>query len=199
MFHLKLDEPDLGAIVSRRVAQQDDLEQRFVEFELDWVMELGNQRAQFLEEGHTDLLEVLLGATFANIATIRGAKVRDVAIEPNGPGLRSDLPLRCAKKDADVAAIDGSDARRNGFGFEGMIDARENNGAVGHVNERAATGKVGDDFVFLSTGGSAGWERAEENQGGAKDKVIHGGRVAQCAGSGAGRGSGMVSEHGGIR
>lgn len=160
---------------------------------------MGNQRAQFLEEGHTDLLEVLLGTAFANIATIRGAKVRDVSIEPNGSGLRTDLPLGCAKEDADVTAIDGSDAQRNGFGFERVIDAGKNNSAVGDMNERAATSKVGDDFVFLGTGGSAGREREEENQGGAKEEVIHAGRVAQCAGEGASMGGGMVSEQGGIR
>src|SRR5579859_2126790 len=80
-----------------------------------------------------------------------------------------------------MAAINGGDARGNGFGFEGMIDGRENNGVVGHVNDGAATGEVGNDFVFLGTDGGAGPECGQQDQRGLDDKVLHGGRVAHRA------------------
>jgi len=181
LLHLILHKPDFRPIISRCVAEDDDLEQRFVGFELDVMMELGNERAQFFEESNADLLEVLLGSPSRNIVRINGGKVGDVAIESNGPGLRGDLPFGSAKEDADVAAINGGDARGNGLGFEGMVDGGKYDGVVGNVNDGAATGEVGNDFVFLGTGGRAGCECSQENQGGANEEVVHEGRVAQRA------------------
>ena len=51
------------------------------------MMELGNEGAEFFEEGHTDLLEVLFGAAFGNIVGINSPEVGDVPVESNGPGL----------------------------------------------------------------------------------------------------------------
>jgi len=194
LFHLILHEPDFRPIISRRVAEDDDLEQRFVGFELDVMMELGNQRAQFFEESNADLFEVLFGGAFRNIVRINSAKVGDVAVEPNGPGLRGDLPFGSAKEDADVTAINSGDARGNGFGFEGMINGGKYDGVVGDVNDGAATGEVGNDFVFLGMRGSAGRERGQKNKGGANEEVAHEGRVAQRADCGLGAAGGMVSE-----
>ena len=154
LFNLIVNKPDLRAIVSRGVANEDDLEKRFVGFELNRVMELGNERAQFFQEGDADLLEVLLGSAFGNEVGIDSAKVGDFPVESNGPGLRGNLPFGCAKENADVPAVNGGHAGRNGFGFERMINGREQYGTVGNVNDGAAAGEVGDDFVFLSACGS---------------------------------------------
>jgi hypothetical protein len=116
------------------------------------MMELGNKGAQFFEEGNADLLEVLLGAARGSEARINGAKVGNVAVEPDGPGLRRDLPFGSAEENGDVPAINGGNARGNGFGFERMIDGCENDGVISYVNDGAAAGEVGDDFVFLGMG-----------------------------------------------
>ena len=155
LFHLILHEPDFRPIISWCVAEDDDLEQRFVGFELDGMMELGNERAQFFKESNADLLEILLGSPFRNIMRINSGKVRNVAVEPNGPRLRCDLPFGSAKEDADVAVINGGDAWRHGFGFEGMINGGENDCVISNVNDGAATGEVGDNFVFLGARRSA--------------------------------------------
>ena len=184
LFNLKINEPDFRPVISRGVADKDDLEKGFAGFELDWMMELGNERAQFFEEGNADLLEVLLCTARRREASVNRAKVGDVAVEANRPGLRSDLPFGRAKENADVPAVNGGYARRNGFGFERMIDGREHNGVIGNVNDGAAAGEVGDDFVFLGVSRSAGRERGHENQEGANEEVPHKGRVAQRADSG---------------
>jgi len=121
-------------------------------------MKLGNEGTQFFQEGNADLFEILLGGAFRNGVRINRAKVRDVAVEPDGPGLRGDLPFGRAKEKTDVAAVNGSNARGNGFGFERMIDGCENDGAIGNVDDGSATGEVGDDFFFLGPESIAGQE-----------------------------------------
>ena len=75
-----------------------------------------------------------------------------------------------------------------------MINGGKYDGVVGDVNDGAATGEVGDDFVFLGARRNAGWEYGHENKGGAKEEVVHGGRVAQrpIAGWGIGRNGSRV-------
>jgi hypothetical protein len=113
--------------------------------------------------------------------------------------LRGDLPFGCAKENADVTAVNGSNAWRNRFGFKRMIDGREHYGAVGNVNDGAAAGEVGDDFVFLGACSSPGREGGQKNQGGANEEVPHEGRVAQRVDSELGASRGMVPERDGIR
>jgi uncharacterized protein YjbI with pentapeptide repeats len=143
------------------------------------MVELRNERPQFFKESNTDLLEVLLGASRGCVARVDGAQVRDVAVEPNGFGLGSNLPFGGAKEDADVAAVNGGDAWRNGLGLERAINGGEQNSVIGNVDDGTATGEVGDDFVFLGAGCHASRERGQQNQGGANEKVPHEGRVAQ--------------------
>ena len=199
LLHLILDKPDFRPVISGRVADEDDLEKRFVGFEFDWMMELGNERAEFFEEGDADLLEVLFGGAFRDSVGIDSAKVRNVAVESDWPGLRSDLPFGGAEENGDMAAVNGGDARRNGFGFEGMIDGRENDGVIGDVNDGAATGEIRDDFLFLGMQREPRHECCQENQRGAKKEVLHEGRVAQQANRRLGAGGGMVPERDGIR
>jgi hypothetical protein len=163
------------------------------------MMELGNERAQFFEESNADLLEVLLGSPFRNIVRINSGKVGNVAVESNGPGLRGNLPFGCSEENADVTAINGRHARRNGFRFEGMINGGKYDGVVGDVNDGAATSEVGDDFVLLGMRGGAGRERGQKNEGGANEEVVHQGRVAQRADCGLEAFRGMVSEWSRIR
>jgi hypothetical protein len=79
------------------------------------------------------------------------------------------LPFGSAKENADVAAVNGSDAWRHGLGFKRVIDGRENDGVIGNVDDGAAAGEVGDDFVFLRTGRSGGRECGQKNQDGANE------------------------------
>ncbi len=125
LLDLILNQPDLRPVRFRSVTDEDDLEKRFVGFELDRMMELRNERAQFFEEGYADLLEVLLGTAGGCEAGVDGAKVGDVAVESNGLGLGSDLPFGRTKENPDVVVINGGNARRNGFGFERVIDGGE--------------------------------------------------------------------------
>ncbi len=161
-------------------------------------MQLGNQWAQFFQEGYADLLEVRFGAPLGDGVRIHSAKVRDIPVESNGPGLRGDLPLRCAEENSDVAAVNGDDAGRNRFGLERVIDGGENDGGICNMDDGAAPGEIGDDFVFLRTDGSAGRECGQKNQNGAKEESLHEGRVAQRGDCGLGAGGG-IAERSGIR
>ena len=153
LFHLILNEPDFRTVISGRVADEDDLKKRFVGLEFEWVMELGNKGAQFFEEGDADLLKVLFGGAFGNSVGINSAKVRNVSVEPDWTWLRGDLPFGRAEENGDVAAVNGGDARGNGFGFERVIDGGENDGVIGDVNDGTAAGEIRDDFLIL------GWKR----------------------------------------
>ena len=163
LLHLILNQPDLRPIISGRVTEEDDLEERFVGLQFDWVMELRNKGAEFLQKGDADLLEILFGGAFGNSVGIDSAQVRDVAVESDGPGLRGDLPFGRSEENADMAAVNGGDARGNGFGFERVIDACKNDGVVGHVNDGASTGEIGDNFLFLGEKRDTQQECSQEN------------------------------------
>ena len=199
LLHLILDQPDFRAVIIRRIADEDDLEERFVGFEFDRVMELGNEGAQFLEESDADLLEVLFGGAFGNSVGIDSAEVRNVAVESDWTGLRGDLPFRRAEEYADVAAVNGGNARRNGVGFERAIDGCENDGIVGDVNNGATTSEIRDDFLILGEKREPCQERCAENQCGMNEEVFHKGRVAQQADWRLLSGGGIVPECDGIR
>ena len=192
LLDLIVDQPDLRPVISGGVADENNLEKRLVGLELDRVMELRNERTQFFEESNADLLEILLGGAFGNEVGIDSAKMGDLTVESNGPGLRSDLPFGGAEQNADVAAVNHGDARGNGFGFERAIDGGEDDGVIGDVNDGAATGEIGDDFLFLGRKRGARRERSQENQRGVNKEVPHEGRVAQLADCGLGTGGGTV-------
>ena len=112
-------------------------------------MKLGNEGAEFFQEGDADLFEILLGGAFGNGVGIDRAEVRDVAVEPDWAGLRGDLPFGRAEEYGDVAAVNGGHTRRNGFGFERVIDGGENDGIIGDMDDGAAAGEIRDDFLIL--------------------------------------------------
>jgi hypothetical protein len=194
LLHLILDQPDFRPVIPGRVADKDNLEERFVGFEFDWMMELGNEGAQFFEEGDADLLEILFGGAFRNSVGIDGAEVRNVAVEPDWAGLRGDLPFGGAEENGDMAAVNGGHARGNGFGFERVIDGGEDDGIIGDVDDGAAAGEIRDDFLILGEKRDTHQECCEENQRGGNDEVLHEGRVAQRADCRLSSGGGMVPE-----
>lgn len=142
-------------------------------------MELRDERAEFFEECDSNFFEVLLDIGGSGVAAVRRSEAGDVAIESNGAGLCGHLPLRGAEEDADVMVVNGSDARRNGFGFEGMVDSAEENGIAGNEDDGATAGEVGDDFVFLGRDGSGARQGEEEKRGSHEENGVHRGRVAQ--------------------
>jgi hypothetical protein len=73
----------------------------------------------------------------------------EVAIQPHGIRISWEAPLRSTKQYRNVGRIGFDYARRNSSGLDGFIDRGENNVAVPrYMNDYAASGKVGDDFVF---------------------------------------------------
>ena len=141
---------------------------------------MGNQRAQFFEEGDADLLEVLFRAAGLRVKGIRRGHRLDFAIKTDGLRLRGNLPFRRAKENADMAAIYRGNARRDGFRFERMINGGEQDGSVGDVNDGAAAGEIGNDFVLLRAEQGSEWSKQREQRAG-KER-LHSGRVAQWTG-----------------
>jgi len=78
-----------------------------------------------------------------------------------------------------MAAVDGRDTQRDGFGLQGMVNGAEQDGVVaGDMDDGAATGEIGDNFVFLGKdwrGQQRGQQKPEPGGG----KRFHKGRVAQ--------------------
>ena len=103
-------------------------------------MKLRDEGPELFEEKDTDLFQVTFGATGGFVAMIGGSEVFDIAIEANGLGCSRKFPFGGAKEDGYVTMIDLSDARRDGSGFEWMIDGGKNDGVAGHLNNDAATG-----------------------------------------------------------
>src|SRR5712672_1804966 len=113
-------------------------------------MKLRGERAQFLQNGHANGFQVRL--RFADIVLIlRVASMHalEIAIEPDRIRISGHTPFRSTKQHSNVGRIGFHDARRNSTGLDGFIDRGENNVAVArYMNDYAASGKVGDDFVF---------------------------------------------------
>jgi hypothetical protein len=144
--------PNFRAVALGGVADQDNKKNGLVGLEIDFVVKLGNDGTKFFEEADTDLLEVAFGGIRLMVAGIGGVNVLGIAVETNGLGRSGKLPFGSTEKDGDMATIDLGDARRNGSGFEGMIDGAEDDGVARDLNEDATTGEVGDNFVLLRTG-----------------------------------------------
>ena len=153
LFHQIIDPPDFRAVILRRETDEHDLEEWLVGLQVDWVMELRDKGAQFFEKGYTDFLQVLVGFAWHGYARVDRCDVRDVVVETNGPRLGGNLPLGGAKKNADMAGVNGGDAQGHGFGLERMIDRGEKDGVVaGNMDDGAAAGEIGHNFIFLGGG-----------------------------------------------
>jgi hypothetical protein len=59
-----------------------------------------------------------------------------------------------------MRGVDARDARRNGVRFDGLVNGGKNNDVARDVDNHAAAGKVGDDFIvaILGSNGSSSGE-----------------------------------------
>jgi len=87
LFNLIFDEPDFRPVIFWGVTDKDDLEKGLIGFEINRVMELRSEGAQFFQKSDADLLQVLFNPAGIRESRVDGAKVRDVAVKPNRPGL----------------------------------------------------------------------------------------------------------------
>lgn len=53
-----IDEPDFGAVILRGIADENDFEKGLIGLEINFVMELGDEGAQFFEENDTYFFQV---------------------------------------------------------------------------------------------------------------------------------------------
>ena len=149
LFDVVVDKPDFGAVVFRRVADQNDFKKRLIKLQVDAMVKLRDQRAKPFEKSDTDLLEVLFGTAGLCVKRIGSGHRRQFAVEADGPRLRGDLPFGGAEQNGDVAAVYGGNPRRNGLRLKRMVDGGKQDGSVGNVNDGAAAGEIGNDFIFL--------------------------------------------------
>ena len=141
--------PDFGAIAFWGVADEDDLEQWIVGLEIDCMMELGHERAEFLEEDDANLLEVDVGFAGHLVVFVGGRKVLNIAIEADWFWSGRRLPFGSAEEYGNVTTIDVGKARRDGSGFERVVDCGKKDSVAGYMDDDTAAGEVGDDFVLL--------------------------------------------------
>jgi hypothetical protein len=73
----------------------------------------------------------------------------EVAIQPHGIWISREAPLRSAKQHGNVGGIGFDDSGRYAASFNRLIYRGENNITVTrYMDDYAASGKIGDDFVF---------------------------------------------------
>ena len=93
LFDSIVNKPDFGPVIMR-VTDEDDFEERLVGLEFDLVVKLRDERAELLEVGDADCLEVRFAGIGRAIDVLgRQTNVRDVAVEADGARLRGNLPL----------------------------------------------------------------------------------------------------------
>src|SRR5882757_2566199 len=113
-------------------------------------MKLRGEGAQFLQNGYANSFQVRL--RFADVILVlgvAGVNALEIAIEPDRIGISWHTPFRSTKQHGNVGGIGFHYARRYTARLDGFIDRGENNVAVArYMNDYAASGKVGDDFVF---------------------------------------------------
>src|ERR1017187_4831347 len=93
LLHMIFNEPDLGSIIFRRVANEDNLQKRIIWLEVHLVMQLRNERAKPFKEGNANLLEVVLNITGLQIVRIRSVDAGDVVVQTDGFGGGGNSPL----------------------------------------------------------------------------------------------------------
>src|SRR5260370_416199 len=67
----------------------------------------------------------------------------------SGRAAGGTTPCRSSEKHGDVRGVEVHHARRNGISLHGLIDGRKDNDILRYVNDGAAAGEIGDDFVFV--------------------------------------------------
>src|ERR1700687_1560403 len=94
LLHAVFDGPNLGAIIVWRIADEHHFEERLIRRQVDLVMELRGEGAQFLKNSHANRFKVRL--RFAGIVLIfwvPRADALEVAVQPHGIGIRGKAPL----------------------------------------------------------------------------------------------------------
>ena len=164
LFDAILEDPDFRTVVIRTVANHDDLEKRLIGLQVDLIVKLGDERAQFLQVADANLLEVAFAGSGCAITMRTGGEYAgDVAIQANGFGSGGNLPFGGAEEDTDVIHVHFRDARWNGLGLKRLVDGAEDDAIACHVDDHATARKIGDDFVALGEGATGESEqRAEE-------------------------------------
>src|SRR5882757_406550 len=113
-------------------------------------MKLRGEGAQFLQNGYANGFQVRL--RFADVVLVLRVASMDaleIAVEPDRIGISGHTPFRSTKQHGDVGGIGFYYARWYTARLDRFIDRGENNVAVArYMNDYAASGKVGDDFVF---------------------------------------------------
>jgi len=172
LFNAVFDLPDFGAVIVRK-SEDDELEERLVGRKIELVMELGDKGAEFFEESDAESLEVGGGCLGKRVIVLVGSVGNglEVAVEADGRGGGGNLPLGGAEDDADVASVKLQETGRDGTGFDRLVDGGEDDDFVAcDLDNDAAAGEVGDDFVFTlgSLRGSGCREKGCGEEGGEK-------------------------------
>ena len=132
--------------------------------EIEFVVELSDQGAKLFKESDADGFQIRL--TLAGSRLVTGVGPGDtlkIAVQPNGLGVGGNAPFRSSEKDANVRGVEVHNSRRDGISLHGLIDGREDDDVLGHVNDGTAASEIGDYFVFvLLLGKSAKRGRAED-------------------------------------
>src|SRR6266481_5594515 len=113
-------------------------------------MKLRAEWAQLLQNGYANGFQLRL--RFADVVLVLRVASMDaleIAVQPDRIGISGHTPFRSTKQHGNMGGVGFHDARRNSASLDGFIDRGENNVAVArYMNDYAASGKVGDDFVF---------------------------------------------------
>src|SRR5207237_2910000 len=80
------DDPNLGAVAARRIADDDHLEDRVIGREIDLVVQPANERTKLLEEHGADELEIRLGFPRHSIFARLRAHTLIIAVQADALG-----------------------------------------------------------------------------------------------------------------
>ncbi len=153
LFNAVFKFPNFGAVIFRE-AQDDHFKDGVIGLDINLVMKLGDEGAEGFKEGDTDGFEVGRGLVRKALIMLVGAgHTLKIAIEAYGLGIGRDLPLGSAEDDAHVSGVKLQEARGDGIGFQGLVDRGEDDDIfLSDLDNDAAAGEVGDDFVFALWG-----------------------------------------------
>lgn len=145
--------PNLGAVAACEICE-DELNERLIGLEIDFVMNAGSDGADFFEERDSQIFDVA-GFVLFEIGLIRrftreAVKILEHAIEPKrrmrGAGL---LPFDCAEEHADVRAIERDDDGSERACFYVLAFGADKDGVARNPDDGFAGGEIGDDFLVF--------------------------------------------------
>src|SRR5713101_4788492 len=95
LLHSKLQYPYLRAVVIGCVTNHHNLKDRFIGREIEFVVELRDQRAKFFEESDVDGLQIRLALAGRGLVTGVGpADTLKIAVHSNGLRVGGNAPFR---------------------------------------------------------------------------------------------------------